>query len=160
MLLIYENENVYYICKEGKIRPMASQGERQSSTIRKGFSFKLYMILNRNQKLEIKKFDSTHTFHIPNKQTYLHYTQNLKLTQEEEEMAKKMIDCGGKKSKIKLNLMVNREAPVSLKTLHNVQTKMNRSLNTDDDELTSMINAMKKSQVQKSTLHTMKELTT
>lgn len=102
-------------------------------------------MLIRNKKLEIKKFDSTHTFHIPNKQTYLHYTQNLKLTEDEENMAKKMIDCcGGKKAKIKLNLMINREAPISLKSLHNVQTKMNRNLNTGDDELTSMINAMKK----------------
>lgn len=41
--------------------------------------------------------------------------------------------------------MVNREAPVSLKSLHNLQTKMNDEIiKTGPDDLSSMIDAMKK----------------
>lgn len=40
--------------------------------------------------------------------------------------------------------MAKREAPVSLKTLHNLQSKINKKLNSENNELASLLAQMEK----------------
>lgn len=87
--------------------------------------------------------NAEHKNHEFNKQTFLHYSQNLRLTAEEEAEAASMIEVGGVKQKIKCKLMSKREAPVSLKTLHNLKTKMNKNVRNDPDEFSSLLTAMR-----------------
>lgn len=134
-------ERALYICKAGYYRPSVSHGIRQPSTGRKNCEFKLRIACNSDNKLEVKELNPKHTNHSCDLQTYLHYPENLRLTKDETDIAKTMIQCGANKQKVKINLMTNRESPISLKSLHNLQTKQNKST-TGDDEFTTLLGLM------------------
>lgn len=103
------------------------------------------IISNANSQIEITAIKGEHQFHSSDRQTFLHYNENMKLTKKEEELAKTLIECGAKKMKVKTNLMGQREAPLRLKSLHNVQSKINKTLLADpNNELVSLLEQMKK----------------
>lgn len=78
------------------------------------------------------------------KQTYLHYPETMKLTNQEEAFAESMIKCGSNKQKMRHHLMADREATVPLKTLHNLQTKLNVNAKNSENELESLVLEMEK----------------
>lgn len=66
-----------------------------------------------------------HENHATDQMTYDHYQENMRLSPVEQSQAMKMISMGANKKKMKMDLMNQRGGkPVSLKNLHNLQTKM------------------------------------
>lgn len=57
-------------------------------------------------------------------QTFDHYPENVRLSNEDTEMANQMIAVEGNKQRIKTYLTKKSGKPVLLKTLHNLQTKV------------------------------------
>lgn len=113
--------------------------------MKKDCPFFVKISTNSNSKLEITAINNEHKFHACDRTTFLHYNENMRLSKTEEETAKTLIQCGAKKMKMKTNFMGQREAPLSLKSLHNVQTKMNKSLLVDpNNELVSLLEHIKK----------------
>lgn len=77
------------------------------------------------EKLTIKSFNPIHKNHNSDKHTFSAYPENVRLKEEEVVEASKMIACGSSKQKLKAYLSKGRDAPVTLKVLHNLQTKIN-----------------------------------
>lgn len=64
-------------------------------------------------------------YHATDRVTFDHYPENIRLNQAETMEAEKMISVGSNKKLVKMNLMASRNGKaVSLKALHNVQTKI------------------------------------
>lgn len=111
--LVYER--AVYICKAGKENASKSSGLRETSTNRQNCPFKLRIGLQQN-KISIKEINCVHENHNCDRQTFLHYTESMRLTKDEELYAKNLIICGANKQKVKANLMAKRDAPVPMKT--------------------------------------------
>lgn len=82
----------------------------------------------KSDKLKVVAANLVHEQHLMNLQTFNHYPENMRLTKEEESVAKTMVTGDGKKQKIKSHLMKLRidqgiSAPISLKSVRNVQNK-------------------------------------
>lgn len=92
----------------------------------------------------------THTNHQLNEQTFRHYPENVRLSNEEKVKATTMLQSKGKKALIKANLMTERIAngnfaPVSMKDIHNLDTKDRlgkEQLRDGENELEKMLNCM------------------
>lgn len=76
-----------------------------------------------------------HENHLCDQVTYDHYPENLRLSNEAVEKAKEMIEVGGNKQKMKSYLTKRYGKPVLLKTLHNLQTAMQKNKIPQVDEL-------------------------
>jgi zinc finger SWIM domain-containing protein 3 len=89
-----------------------------------------------------------HENHNIDEQTYKHYTENMRLTEEEINFVNEMIQAGANKQKIKNMLMERRGGrPVSLKSIHNVQTKFKREIEqliAEETELEKLLANMNK----------------
>lgn len=72
--------------------------------------------------------NEVHENHQINLQTFVHYPENVRMSEEEVNTASTALEADGKKFKIKNQLMASRkkqgnEAPILLKAIHNLQTK-------------------------------------
>lgn len=65
-----------------------------------------------------------HENHKTDKKTFLCYPENVRLKDKEIKVATDMIACGANKQRLKAFLSVDRESPLPLKLLHNLQTKI------------------------------------
>lgn len=87
-------------------------------------------------KLVVKEVNLNHQNHLCDQMTYDHYPENMRLSKEDATTASQMIKVGGKKQKIKAYLSEKTGKPVLLKTLHNIQTKLqNQDKVAPDDEI-------------------------
>lgn len=86
-----------------------------------------------------------HANHRSDEMTFKHYPENLRLTAKENMEARKMIAVNGSKRMIKAHLSKNRNSPVPLQALHNLQTKMRKEKQIlgPENELVRVIEAMK-----------------
>lgn len=66
--------------------------------------------------------------------TYDHYPENMRLSKDDTEIAGQMIKVGGKKQKMKTFFTEKTGKPVLLKTLQNIQTKMQTKEKLAPDE--------------------------
>lgn len=73
--------------------------------------------------------DLNHLYHLCDQKTYDHYPENVRLSGNELIAAKRMIEVGGNKQKIKAHLTKVTAKPVLLKSLHNIQTNINKEKN-------------------------------
>jgi hypothetical protein len=102
-------------------------------------------------KLIVKQVNLKHENHAVDQATYDHYPEKMRLTPEERTEAEKMISVSGNKKKIKMKLMEGRGGKaISMKSLHNVQTKLN-SDNKDEvnvmQKIYDMLNAIRGARV-------------
>lgn len=81
-------KKINFICKAGKIIKSKQQGIRESSTGRQGCPFSLRIAINKDNKLEIKVFNPNHENHSCDKETFLHYSESMRLNKDEEKVAK------------------------------------------------------------------------
>lgn len=132
------------ICKAGKPCSNKIDRMRNTSTGRLNGEFSL-KLGNVKSKLIVKSINPIHCNHVIYKQTYMNYPEKMRLTVDEEDEATKLLMCNANKHKIKLNLMQNREAPVSLKSLHNLKTKItNSSIDQSASDLENLLKEMNK----------------
>lgn len=68
----------------------------------------------------------THENHAIDETTYKHYAENLRILAEKVPEVKKMISLGVNKRLLKADLESDGTTVVPLKTLHNIQTAMNK----------------------------------
>lgn len=76
----------------------------------------------------MKKADLQHVNHATTQQVYNHYPEKMRLDTDEIAEANNMIKVGGSKKLIKSHFEMKRKTPVSIKSLHNLQTKMNAAI--------------------------------
>lgn len=95
-------------------------------------------------KLTVKNVNPQHENHQTDRNTFLSYPENVRLTENEVELVKPMIACGASKQKVKAFLSINREAPVPLKVLHNLDSKMKQEKQSPNrrDDLKRLIEMM------------------
>lgn len=74
--------------------------------------------------LTVNESSLVHENHATDEVTYNHYSENLRIPPEKLQEVEKMISLGANKQKIKANLMQEENRIVSLKTLHNIQSKL------------------------------------
>lgn len=103
-----------------------------------------------DNKYRVKSVNSVHANHNVDRQTYLHYPENMRLTPDEKVMVQQMVKCGANKQKVKMALMEKRNGrPVSLKSVHNIQTEMHndvRQLIAEETELEKLLEKMQRIQ--------------
>lgn len=75
-------------------------------------------------KLIVTESMLQHQNHATDQQTFDHYPEKMKLLPEHEKLAKEMIAMDCNKRKLKVQLMKATGKPVSMQTLHNIQTKL------------------------------------
>lgn len=68
----------------------------------------------------------THENHSLDEATYKHYPENMRLDPDKKLEVEKMVELGVNKHKLKADLMHDGQRVVSLKYLHNIQTKVNQ----------------------------------
>lgn len=73
-------------------------------------------------KLIVKEVDLKHENHMCDQQTFDHYPENVRLTDDVLLKAQEMIKVDGNKKKIKMHLAKLTGKPVLIKSLHNIQT--------------------------------------
>lgn len=97
-----------------------------------------------NNKLTVKESNVIHENHRSDKLTFQHYPENMRLKEDETIEVRKRIACGGCKALIKHDLMKNRDSPVPLKAIHNLQTRdrAERQGLTPDNELERLLETM------------------
>lgn len=102
------------------------------------------MILQYNgSKLIIKESKLNHQGHSLDQQTYDHYPENVRLSNEQIENVEKLISVGANKRKIKINVMKDTGKPVLMKSIHNIQTKMQqKTQNGDGNSLQKLYDVM------------------
>ncbi len=99
--------------------------------------------MQKNNKLKVTSLNDQHANHQVNEQTFRHYPENVRLSPNEQLTISSMIETNANKRKIKDFLMEKRlesgnNAPVSLKSIHNTQTKHHKekeSLHVGENEL-------------------------
>lgn len=139
--LVYERAN--FMCKAGTERRSKSSGIRQSSTNRKNCPFKLN-IVSKGNKIVVTVYEGVHENHACDRETFLHYTENMKLTPEMKDTTVKYLECGANPAKIQYQLMNLREAPVCRKQIHNLQTAINKKNSTGEGDLMDLLSMMQK----------------
>lgn len=77
----------------------------------------------KNNKLVVTKSQLVHENHNLDDATFNHYPENMKIDSERLESVGKMIELGVNKHKLKVDLMKDGKSNISLKSLHNIQTK-------------------------------------
>lgn len=87
----------------------------------------------------------THENHSTDKSTFDHYPENMRISEDKIKNVEKMISLGVNKQKLKVDLMADGETIVSLKTLHNLQTKMRLSKkgNSNEDHLQKLLERLR-----------------
>lgn len=95
-------------------------------------------------KLTVTETNDIHENHQTDKNTFLAYPENVKLTDNEVDAVKPYFACGASKQKVKAFLSNGRETPVSLKSLHNLATKLKleRQSSNRKDDLRRLIEMM------------------
>lgn len=95
-------------------------------------------------KFCVKEINPTHENHDTNRNTFLAYPENVRLTENEAAEATRMIEAGGSKQRIKALLSNGRDAKVPLKVLHNLDTKIRLSKQTTNrnDDFKNLIDMM------------------
>lgn len=108
------------------------------------FIFQVRFLLKDN-KLVVREVNLEHEFHRSDKQTFDHYPENLRLDKEKLEEAEKLVALGVNKQRLKMYLMRDGSV-VPLKTLHNIQTRLNNLFNngTPENHLLDMLHEMEK----------------
>lgn len=92
-----------------------------------------------NNKLIVKEANLTHQNHMCDQKTYDLYPENVRLTGDTLVKAQEMIQVGGNKKQIKMQLTEQTGKPVLMKTLHNLQTKeQNQKHVGTDDQLRNL----------------------
>lgn len=75
--------------------------------------------------------------------TYDHYPENVKLSKESAAKVQNMLSVGANKRKIKADLMKETGKPVLMKTIHNIQTKIQQKIqNADGNVLQKLYDVM------------------
>lgn len=101
----------------------------------------------RNNVYEVKSVLNEHENHNVDRQTYLHYPENMRLTADEKAAVTEKIKCGSNKQRIKVDLMEKRNGqPIAIKCIHNIQTKMRADVHqliAEQTELEKLLENMK-----------------
>lgn len=93
----------------------------------------------RGDKYCIYSSKTVHENHNTDEQTYKHYAENMRLNEEEVNYVAESIRNGANKQKIKNILMEKRDGrPIALKSIHNVQNKLKRTIEHLIDEQTEL----------------------
>lgn len=79
-------------------------------------------------KLVVTESKLNHRNHSLDQKTFDHYPESMRLSKQHEEEARSMIAVGGNKKQIKTNIMKKSGKPVMMKTLHNLQSKMQNEM--------------------------------
>ncbi|KAG4068436.1 hypothetical protein HA402_004776 [Bradysia odoriphaga] len=111
-----------YKCKAGPERATTSKGLRASSTYKKDCPVVIHLNF-KEDKLVVSKAVLDHENHRVDEATFAHYPENMRIDPAKLESVEKMIELGVNKHKLKADLMKDGKSNISLKTLHNVQTK-------------------------------------
>lgn len=108
------------------------------------------LTMQKNNKLKVTSLNDQHANHQVNAQTFRHYPENVRLSPNEQLTISSMIETNANKRKIKDFLMEKRlgsgnSVPVSLKSIHNAQTKHHKekeSLYVGENELQRLLDSM------------------
>ncbi len=94
-------------------------------------------------KLVVTQSELHHRNHSLDDKTYDHYPENVRLSDKNIEQIEVLLAAGANKRKIKANMMKATGKPVLMKSIHNVQTKMQQSKqNADVNVLQDLYDAM------------------
>lgn len=96
--------------------------------------------------LIVTEVNLNHRNHRLDKQTFDFYPENLRLKREQKDEVKKMIALGVNKQKLKAQLMKENNRVISLKVLHNIQTKQRllKEGNNRETELKQLLEELQK----------------
>lgn len=96
-----------------------------------------------DNKLIVREVNLNHQNHSCDQQTFDHHPENVRLSDDDLNIAKQMIEVDGNKQRIKIYLTKKSGKPVLLKALHNIQTNNHTEKNVGPhNELQKLYNIL------------------